>query len=276
MEAAKIMNANFLDILFDGKNKDYGAYELRKTYNNRVTWAMIGMLVICLLFFFSNIFGNNTGKVKRPIFVDELTLDKLKKIEEKSIKLPPVQQVKTETRVEMKKFTTIVITEDDKVTDLPPAVETLDAVKIGANNVEGTRDIGLAAPPVEQSTGVVEGLKKVEVDYNKPFTKVEKEARFPGGMEGWKKYLERNLNANVAADDGATSGNYTVKVQFIVDKQGGISDVQAIDIPKACPACGPEAVRVIKKGPKWEPAIQNGREVIYQAVQFITFQVAAE
>ncbi|HEX8278791.1 MAG TPA: energy transducer TonB, partial [Segetibacter sp.] len=92
----------------------------------------------------------------------------------------------------------------------------------------------------------------------------------------WKRYLERNLNANVAADDGAPTGNYTVRVQFIVDKEGNISNVSAIEVPKACPSCGPEAVKVIKRGPKWEPAVQNGRNVIYQAVQHITFQVAEE
>ena len=91
-----------------------------------------------------------------------------------------------------------------------------------------------------------------------------------------EKYLERNLNAQVASDDGAPVGNYTVKVQFIVDKTGAISNVTAIEVPKACPSCGPEAVKVIKRGPAWEPAVQNGRNVIYQAIQHITFQVAEE
>ncbi len=95
-------------------------------------------------------------------------------------------------------------------------------------------------------------------------------------MEGWKRYLERNLNANVAADDGAPGGNYTVKVQFVVDKEGGISNVEAIEVLKACPGCGPEAIKVIRKGPKGEPAIQNDRKVIYQAIPYITFQVAED
>ena len=77
----------------------------------------------------------------------------------------------------------------------------------------------------------------------------------------------------MAADDGAPAGNYTVRVQFIVDKEGNISNVSALDPPKTCPSCGPEAVKVIKRGPKWEAAVQNGRNVIYQAIQHITFQV---
>jgi hypothetical protein len=103
---------------------------------------------------------------------------------------------------------------------------------------------------------------------------VEKEAEFPGGMEGWKKYLERNLNANVAAYDRAPVGYYTVKVQFIIDKEGNVSNVKAISVPTLCPSCGKESERIIRKGPKWLPAIQNGKPVIYQAIQYLTFSVA--
>jgi len=178
--------------------------------------------------------------------------------------------------VEITKFTPPKIVKDEEVKEPPPPQEKLEETKIGTINQEGQKDEGFVAPPVETGTGVVEAPKKVEEDYDKVFTKVEKEAKFPGGPDGWRKYLERNLDANVAANDGAPTGNYTVKVQFIVDKEGNISNVQAIEVPKACPSCGPEAVKVIKKGPKWEPAVQNGRNVIYQAIQFITFQVAEE
>lgn len=102
----------------------------------------------------------------------------------------------------------------------------------------------------------------------------EREAIFPGGLEGWKIFLEKNLDASVADRSNAESGIYPVKVQFIVDKEGNISNVNAIEVPPTCKRCGIEAVRVIKKGPKWEPAIQYGRKVTYQAIQTIFFQVA--
>jgi periplasmic protein TonB len=125
----------------------------------------------------------------------------------------------------------------------------------------------LSAEAIAQDTATNKKIDPV-------FTKVEQEAKFPGGVDGWRQFLERNLNANVAANDGARPGNYTVKLQFIVDKEGNISNVQAVDVPKACPSCGPEGVKVIRKSPKWIPAMQNGKQVTYQAVQFITFQVA--
>jgi len=102
---------------------------------------------------------------------------------------------------------------------------------------------------------------------------VEREARFKGGMEGWRRYMEKHLNANVAADAGAPEGDYPVQVQFIVSKEGYASNVKAVSIPLKCKPCASEAVRVISEGPEWEPAIQNNEPVLYQAVQYVTFQV---
>jgi protein TonB len=236
------------------------------------------MVVVCILVFLSQILANDDDTDKNKIIVQDVQLEDIKKEPEKKIEPPPPPPPKVEPpKVEITKFTPPKIVKDEEVKEPPPPQEKLEETKIGTINQEGKKDEGFVAPPVEEKgTGVVEAPKKVEEDYDKVFTKVEKEAKFPGGPEAWKRYLERNLNANVAAEDGAPTGNYTVKVQFIVDKEGTISNVQAIEVPKACPSCGPEAVKIIKKGPKWDPAVQNGRNVIYQAIQFVTFQVAEE
>ena len=76
----------------------------------------------------------------------------------------------------------------------------------------------------------------------------------------------------MASDNGAPPGNYTVVVSFLVDKEGNISEVKAENDPGYGTA--DEAVRVIQRGPKWKPAVQNGRNVIYRQRQSITFQVA--
>lgn len=277
MDINKIKSADFLDILFEGRNKEYGAYELRKTYNKRIGTAIAGMVLVCILFFISQILANRNDDDKNKIIVQDVQLEDIKVEEKKAEPPPPPPPPKPEPpKVEITKFTPPKIVKDEEVKEPPPPQEKLEDTKIGTINQEGKKDEGFVAPPVETGTGVVAAPKKVEEDYDKVFTKVEKEAKFPGGLEGWKKYLERNLDAQVAANDGASQGNYTVKVQFIVDKEGNISNVQAIEVPKPCPSCGPEAVKVIKKGPKWEPAVQNGRNVIYQAIQFVTFQVAEE
>ena len=277
MDINKIQNADFLDILFENRNKEYGAYELRKTYNRRIMISIAGMVVVCVLFLLSQILASDVDPNKDKIIVQDVQLEDIKVEEKKPEPPPPPPPPKPEPpKVEITKFTPPKIVKDEEVKEPPPPQEKLEETKIGVINQEGLKDEGFVAPPAEAGTGVVEAPKKVEEDYDKVFTKVEKEAKFPGGPEGWRKYLERNLDANVAANDGAPTGNYTVKVQFIVDKTGAISNVQAIEVPKACPSCGPEAVKVIKKGPAWEPAVQNGRNVIYQAIQFVTFQVAEE
>jgi periplasmic protein TonB len=276
MDINKIRSADILDIIFEGRNKEYGAYELRKTYKRRLTIALSVMIGICLLLFISTILAKENDKNKNQIIVQDVQLEDIKKEEEKKPEPPPPPPPPKQEppKVEITKFTPPVIVKDAEVKEPPPVVEKLEETKIGTINQEGKKDEGFVAPPVEEKgTGVVAAPPKQEEDYDKVFTKVEKEAKFPGGPDAWRKFLERNLNANVAADDGAPAGNYTVRVQFIVDKEGNISQVQAIDVPRACPSCGPEAVKVIKRGPKWEPAVQNGRNVIYQAIQHITFQV---
>lgn len=102
---------------------------------------------------------------------------------------------------------------------------------------------------------------------------VEKEAK---PTVNWKRYLERNLNADVAAQANAPVGTYNVKVQFLIDKEGNITNVVPVSTPDKCVQCGVEAVRVISSAPKWEPAVQNGVPVLYQAIQYVTFQVAED
>lgn len=99
----------------------------------------------------------------------------------------------------------------------------------------------------------------------------EKAASFIGGVYAWRKYLERNLNASVPSQDKAPRGTYTVKVQFMVDEEGNVSEVHAVEAPKKCPNCATEAERVIREGPKWEPAMKDGKRVKFQATQSITF-----
>jgi len=98
-------------------------------------------------------------------------------------------------------------------------------------------------------------------------------AQFPGGNDAWRKYLEKNLNANVAATDKAPAGIYTVKLQFIVTEIGEIRDISAIKVPPACPGCVAEAIKCIAKGPKWEPMTIDGKKATSQVVQFISFAV---
>jgi periplasmic protein TonB len=109
------------------------------------------------------------------------------------------------------------------------------------------------------------------VDSNEVLTSVEVEATFPGGVAGWRKYLEGNLSPDVAGNNKAKTGIYKTVVQFVVDVDGTISDIK----PLTSFGYGfeNEVKRVIKKGPKWIPAMQNGRVVKAYRIQPITFVV---
>lgn len=103
------------------------------------------------------------------------------------------------------------------------------------------------------------------------FAKVEVEASYPGGEQAWRSFLEKNLNANTPVDNGAPTGKYTVWMQFIVDKDGVVSEITPLT--KMGYGMENEVVRIMKKAGNWQPATQNGRPVKAYRKQPITFIV---
>ncbi len=113
--------------------------------------------------------------------------------------------------------------------------------------------------------------KPVSDSGKKLFISVQIEAQFPGGPAAWKKYLQKNLNANLPKDNGAPAGRYTVMLSFLVEKDGAISDIIAENNPGY--GSVEEAIRAIKKGPKWQPAEYDGHYVSDRVRQAVTFMV---
>lgn len=275
MEANKILSADILDLVFENRNKEYGAYHLRKTYNKRIIMALVITASLALLALIGSLLASSLDDGgSKKVDIREVTLADIKQEEEKPKELPPPPPPKPPDppKIEMQKFTPPKIVKDEEVQEPPPAQEELKEAKIDVIKQEGIKDEGIVAPAViDEGKGIVEEKKE---DENKIFEKVEIEAAFPGGESAWRKFLERNLNPSTPVDNGAPEGVYTVYVQFVVSKDGSISDVRALT--KHGYGMEEEAVRVIKKGPKWTPAIQNGRQVNAYRKQPITFQVQAE
>ena len=119
-------------------------------------------------------------------------------------------------------------------------------------------------------------IQEMEADKtdNKIFTQVETRPSFPGGDTAWRHYLEKNANGRVPFDSGAPAGMYTVLVQFVVNIDGTISDVKAMTNHGF--GMENEVIKIIKKGPKWIPATQNGKIVKAYTKQPVTFQVEQE
>ena len=271
MEINKILSADILDIIFDGRNKDYGAYDLRKTYNKRVRTSLLVMIGLVAVLFAAYAFNNYqcAGK-KAVVVVQDVQLQDIKE-EKKNEPPPPPPPPKEPPKVEMAKFTPPKIVKDEEVKaeEKPPEVEKLEDTKIGNANQEGIKDDNITAPPSDNK-GVVEAPKD-NTDYDKTFTKVEIESDYPGGTAAWQRYLQKNLVYPEEAQNNEVQGQVVVK--FIVDKEGKVSDVEAISGPNELRE---EAMRVIRKSGSWTPAVQNGRKVKSYKSQPINFRLESQ
>ena len=276
MDINKILSADILDILFEGRNKQYGAYELRKTYNRRLTKALIITAAIALLVFLASVFANLLGKGKKEAFdVVDTQMAEIKKTDPTPPPPPPPPPPKPPPPPEITqvKFTPPKIVKDEEVKPEEKIEEIKEDQKISTKTVESENKVEVVQAPVEDKGTQVVEVKK-EDDENKIFTKVEVDAAFPGGDAAWTNFLQKNLNADVPVENGANEGKYTVIVKFVVSKDGSLSDINCESDP-GHGMCA-EAIRVIKKTRNWTPAVQNGRNVNAYRRQPITFLVEGQ
>jgi periplasmic protein TonB len=261
MHANKISKVDLLDILFAGRNKEYGAYELRKTYNKRISIALIAtILTISAAFIGSVIRARLIQKSEiSAIHVRDISLTEPLKTDEPpppppppKPKLPPLPRVATIA------FTSPKVVKDEEVLKPPPEVKQIEEAKIDVKTVEGTKDLGIIAPPSEdKGTAIVAAPVQKKEDEDKIFTKVEIDAAFPGGADAWTRYVKKAIEANL---DEFTETDYGIcEVKFVVDKTGKVSNVEAITMKNT--KLAEVAINIIRKGPNWVPAQQNGRFV---------------
>jgi protein TonB len=273
MEITKILTADILDIVFEGKNKDYGAYELRRSYAGRLRVAITVTGSIVLLCVAGFLFADENKLITTRIF--DIPDQELTKLEDK-LKEPPVvprPPVKQPEVMERRNLNIVVVPNDQVPPDEEvPLNEDLEKARFSLVNKAGTEFDNIAAP-IEESVGkgIIAPPKKDNPD--SVFLSVEIESSYPGGIEAWRRFLIKNLSNNYpqeAADQGIKG---KVVVMFIVDRDGNVSDVHAIDGPKELHEL---AMRVIKKSGKWQPAQQNGKIVNSYKRQPIVFTLADE
>ena len=275
MDVSKIPGASILDIIFEGRNKSYGAYELRSKYNKRLTTALIITASLALFIVLASLLGEKLEGTKKAVVIDAKDVELTNVQEEKPVEPPPPPPPKPPDppKIEMAKFTPPKVVKDEEVKpeEEMKEIEELKEATISTVNQEGVKDLGIVAPPVEDKGGVV--AAPVEDDNDKVFQKVEIEAKFPGGDKAWAKYISREINRYIdELQDAGKAG--TCVVQFIVDREGNISEVEALTMKgtKLAEIC----VNAIKRGPKWTAAEQNGRKVKAYRKQPVTFQIAEQ
>ncbi len=271
MDTNKILSADFLDVVFDNRNKDYGAYELRRTYQRRVTKALIFTGLFVALTCTGVVLANKLDpKQKGKIDITTVSLENIDPEVKEPEPLPePPQEEPPQTRTEP--FTNIVVAPDDIADAQIPTQDDLDSAVIGTEKLDGPADMG-----VEQAATLTDGMtngliEEKEKEPTGPFERVEIDAIFDGS---WEKFLLRNLNAQTPVDNNAPAGTYKVLVKFVVDVDGMVSDIKPLT--NLGYGLEEEAIRVLKKAKKWIPAVQNGRHVKAYRIQAITFLVDSE
>ena len=256
-------NKALLDIVFSHRNKQYGAYELRSNYAKRINKALLITLGLAGALVSAYAFKDDKEFTKPIYTTTEITITEVKEKEVKPPPPPPPPKEIQTTQPNTVKFTEPVIVTEP--TDPIPAQIDIRGSEIGTVNIKGDTCLIAPLPGVDDGKGIIDVPTEPDI-----FERVEIEAEFPGGVNKWRQYLERNLRV----DDQVPEGTYAVLIQFVVDKDGNISDVIALTDHGY--GMEDEAKRVIKRGPKWNPAIQNGREVKAYRKQLITFQIGGE
>ena len=248
----------WLSLVFEGKNKEYGAYVHRDESSDRHIKAMLIITVIALgLIFLPSIIKSVLPAQKEIEQTSELKmaiLDMDNEVPEenqiKQIEVPPPPELKATVA-----FTPPVITKDENIRDdqlmLTQQELTDTKAEISVATVEGGTE-GINIADLADHKVVIEEPKKTEI-----FNHVEQMPQFPGGEAALMKWLNENIiYPTIAAEQGIQG---RVNLRFVVTPDGSIDDVQVVK--GLDPSCDKEAQRAVKKMPKWIPGKQNGNPV---------------
>ncbi|HEY1039790.1 MAG TPA: energy transducer TonB [Bacteroidia bacterium] len=239
------------NLVFEGRNQNYGAYEIRTNYNKTVVIVLGSMLLSTgLAFGIKAIMGIKIAEKKGPV-IDVAAIDLTPPPLDKS-EPPPPPPPPPPPAIEMVKFVPPVIKDDAVETDPPPPQETLTETNVGTVTQEGSGD-EVVIPTENTGTGVVEE-KAPEI-----FTVVEEMPEYPGGMGELMGYLQKNISYPQVEKEAGIQGKVFVK--FVVQPDGSINDVVILRGVNGGEGLSKEAIRVVKAMPKWKPGKQNGRTV---------------
>jgi protein TonB len=242
-----LFNKQWIDIVFEGRNKAYGAYELRQENSKTSVRALLIGAVVFILAVSAPLIYNLIPDMSS----DDASLDQ--KIV--TIKLPPKDIPKDippppppPPKQDQVKFVKPVVAKTDEIVEEPPKVEEIVDKKLGAETIKGDENAPLTVEPVGNGPSVVEDDNQI---YNTAGIEVKPD--FPGGLGKFYGFVGKNYNAPEDCGSGK------VFVTFVVEKDGSLTDIKVLR--EVCPGSGKEAIRVLKSCPKWTPGEQNGKKV---------------
>ncbi|MDP4185512.1 MAG: TonB family protein [Bacteroidota bacterium] len=265
-----INSDEWCDIVFEGKNKEYGAYVLRKLSDRR---HLRSLIIVTVLFVFAMLTPSLLKFVlpkKHEANIEVTSLQNIKVEMNKPKELPKFEKTPPPPPLKNSiKFVPPVIKPDEQVKDdeQMKSQDELTQTKtaISTATVTGGSDKGVDVADIEVKKEIVQ-------EEEKPFLAVEQMPEFPGGMEQLVKFLRKNLKYPVIAQEMGIEG--TVVLTFVVSKTGNISNIKVIRSIGG--GCDEEAQRIVKIMPPWKAGKQNGNAVPVQFTLPVKFVLQKE
>ena len=277
MAKIDLISNEWADIVFQGRNKVYGAYQLRRGTGKRNIWSMVFVAAVAAVAYLGLAAYNSYQAAQKAKFEAEMEASlietkKQAKVEKKT-EAPKVEQVQKVEKVKSSiAFTPPVIKKDSEVKP-EEEMKTQDELKetktaIGAFDVKGNDEAGGTVLKAVEEIATPEPPKQ-EAEQNKLFDVVEQQPQYPGGMGALNHWLGSNIKYPVMAAENGIEGR--VVVQFVVERDGSVSGahvVRGVD-----PSLDKEATRVVSAMPKWIPGKQNGSAVRVKYTVPVTFRL---
>jgi protein TonB len=245
MNAQTVLQADYLDILYDNRNKAYGGYELRKHYAERIRKALLIVLGLCMILIILASITSKTQESKPREIVCDIPIEPVV-----LFTTPPAKTIEPSASKSTIKNPEMKIVDDNKLIEPPKTVNDIADKTPATNNTNGNLN--------GNSTNITNGNSNVVVVVSPPATKpvtwAEEMPEFNGDLNA---FLQKQLQYPDKARDAGVDGK--VNVQFIVNEDGSVSNTKIIRGIGA--GCDEEAIRIINSMPKWKPGKQNGKAV---------------
>lgn len=275
MANINLFGKGWTNIVFEGRNKEYGAYKLRQENPKNTMMALVlGMVCIALAFggsfLYKSVFGERINKETNDTGVEVLDIElpelpePIEEIKEEPIVEPPKEEPADASKSvqEEKKFTEMEVKKDTEVKkeEITSQKEFNDDIQSGRQDREASKD-GDFKTKGEQTGGADKGSQGTgkgntfSDDENKIYTFGVTKAEPNEGLQKFYQNFARKFNA---PDVGGGVSEIVVRLRFVVEKDGSFTDIQVIDDKQGV---GKEAIRVLKSMPQWKPAKHNDRTV---------------
>ena len=279
MAKIDLLDQKWIDLVFEGKNEAYGAYQIRKNTSNRNNLAMLclilGIALIVGLFFAIGGIANaiaasderNEGTEALEMVVENQEEEAEEDEEIVYDVQPEEEQVQQDQLMNSEKFTDYAMDDEapQEVTKTQDETEKSD-VAISSVTFDQGSDEGQEV--LKQNQQVVEEVT-VKEEETKVFDVVEQMPQFPGGDAALMQFLSSHIKYPAVAEENGIQGR--VVCTFVVERDGSVSNVM---VARGCdPSLDKEAVRVIKSMPKWIPGKQNGSSVRVKYTVPVTFKL---